>query len=239
MPHFMNDCVARVRSLPLPYCNCLCGALLHFQVESAFIKDRRLNLETREETAINRKISKNDILTINPALIVWPTDSIRFFLVGDSSSPSGVFFLPAEAVSLLRQFSIPSCGCDILPTATVDDLEILSKATEAGLLVTNGALDEAAYEALFDGFRAMDWKLPLLEARDIEAKTVQRISIGKRSVVIIDNLLSPNRVNALARWLKGLPYRLADYDTEETSDVRHWICEFPAPALFVNCASPI
>lgn len=173
---------------------------------------------------------------VNPALVVWPTDTIRLFLVGNGGKLREVSSFSAEAVLLLRQFSAPLRISDVLGNTTTDDLRALSEAVEAGLLLKEEAFEDDAVGSLFDGFRLMDWKQALINAKEITAKTTRQIAIGlERSVVVLDDVLSLTRVNTLARWLRSLPYRLADYDTEETYDVKHWISEFRSPSELVNC----
>ncbi len=57
-----------------------------------------------------------------------------------------------------------------------------------------------------------------------------------RSIFVVDGLVQPDVVEVIYRSLRSLSFDLADYDTESTAEVQHWLHEFE-PSLFK--ANPI
>jgi len=56
--------------------------------------------------------------------------------------------------------------------------------------------------------------------------TFQKRQIDERPLILIDNLFRPDFINLFDRYLKTLPFSLADYDAENSRHVLHWIHEF-------------
>ena len=56
---------------------------------------------------------------------------------------------------------------------------------------------------------------------------------GQR-LFLVDGMFKPDFVGMLYQILKRQPYSLSDYDTEATSHVRHWKCEFPLDYFSAN-----
>lgn len=56
--------------------------------------------------------------------------------------------------------------------------------------------------------------------------TSRKRQLDGRPLIIFDDLFRPDFVSVFDRFLKGLPFSLADYDTQDTRHVLHWIHEF-------------
>jgi hypothetical protein len=50
--------------------------------------------------------------------------------------------------------------------------------------------------------------------------------IDERPLILVDDLFRPDFVYLFDRFLKSLPFSLADYDAEDSREVLHWIHEF-------------
>jgi hypothetical protein len=55
--------------------------------------------------------------------------------------------------------------------------------------------------------------------------------LDERPLILIDDLFRLDFVNLFDRFLKTLPFSLADYDAEESRHVLHWIHEFALEAV--------
>ena len=56
--------------------------------------------------------------------------------------------------------------------------------------------------------------------------TFRKRQIDERPLILVDDLFPSDFVNLFDRFLKTLPYYLADYDAEDSRHVLHWIHEF-------------
>ena len=55
-----------------------------------------------------------------------------------------------------------------------------------------------------------------------------------RPLILIDNLFRSDFIGLFDRFLKTLPFSLADYDAEDSRHVLHWIYEFAIEAVTIN-----
>ena len=51
--------------------------------------------------------------------------------------------------------------------------------------------------------------------------------LGDKQITVSDGLFSPEDVESLYQFLSRVPYRLDDFDSEETAYSRHWKAELP------------
>ena len=65
-------------------------------------------------------------------------------------------------------------------------------------------------------------------------EVTREFSIDGRRVTVIDRVFTQDEVSALYGLLEALPYRLNDYDVEETAYSRHWKSELPAAMVAGN-----
>jgi hypothetical protein len=62
--------------------------------------------------------------------------------------------------------------------------------------------------------------------KSLSEPTSRTRQIDERPLILIDDLFRPDFVNLFDRFLKTLPFSLADYDAEDSQHVLHWIHEF-------------
>src|SRR5262245_48638742 len=78
--------------------------------------------------------------------------------------------------------------------------------------------------------------LPACESRVSEMEILtgpisRKRQLDERPLIIIDDLFLPDFINVFDRFLKTLPFSLADYDTKAVRHVLHWIHEFALEAV--------
>ena len=67
--------------------------------------------------------------------------------------------------------------------------------------------------------------------KSLKEPTFRMLPIDDRPLILIDGLFHPNFINLFDHYLKGLPFSLADYDTEDNRQSLHWIHEFALEEL--------
>ena len=68
--------------------------------------------------------------------------------------------------------------------------------------------------------------LEILNMMNATEPSFRRRQLDDRSLILIDDLFRPDFITLFDRFLKTLPFSLADYDIEESRHVLHWIHEF-------------
>jgi hypothetical protein len=62
--------------------------------------------------------------------------------------------------------------------------------------------------------------------KSLTEPTLRKRQIDERPLILADDLFNPDFVNLFDRFLRALPFTLADYDMEDSRNVLHWIHEF-------------
>jgi SM-20-related protein len=75
-----------------------------------------------------------------------------------------------------------------------------------------------------NGLAAMRSRDP--DMKSLTEPTSRTRQIDERPLILIDGLFRPDFINLFDRFLKTLPFSLADYDAEDSRHVLHWIHEF-------------
>jgi len=57
----------------------------------------------------------------------------------------------------------------------------------------------------------------------------RRQLIGEKEILVLDNLFAASDLASTFDFLRQMPFRLNDIDTEETAHVRHWKADLPLP----------
>lgn len=65
---------------------------------------------------------------------------------------------------------------------------------------------------------------------DVATHVTRRVEIAGMQLMVLDGLFADADVRSLFGFLRGLPYQLNDYTSEETKYAKHWKTDFP-PAL--------
>lgn len=65
----------------------------------------------------------------------------------------------------------------------------------------------------------------------LAANLSRHLAIGTGQLFVLDGLFRDEAIASLFEFVRKLPYNLRDYDSEETSSVRHWLAELPIPLV--------
>lgn len=167
---------------------------------------------------------------INPNLVAWFTNETSYYLLQEKGQLLSDIKLSDKAISFVKQFASATSFNEIHESYRKDE-QLLKSAIDANLLIDPEFVRLNKDNNLFDGFRLTDVNKP---TEEIFEKITRQFEIMDRRVIVLDNLLRSTSIRNAERWLKGLSYRLADYDTEEESHIRHWIHEFRNPKKIVR-----
>ena len=61
----------------------------------------------------------------------------------------------------------------------------------------------------------------------LERHVSRHVTIGPHDLLVLDGLFADADIASLFKFVKQLPYRLNDYDSEQSSHVLHWKAELP------------
>jgi SM-20-related protein len=70
--------------------------------------------------------------------------------------------------------------------------------------------------------------------KSLTESTFRKRQLDGRPLILIDGLFRPDFVDVFDRFLRALPFSLADYDAENTRHVLHWVHEFALEEVTTN-----
>jgi len=175
-------------------------------------------------------LSGQSLLQTHPDLAVWPANEVLYLLPSqESPAPARFDFSPA-AVKLLLRFLQPTRVAEVFPHAANDELEVLRRCVAMGLLVfcsQGAAMASSGRAKRQTGFLLSELAAPLPPPERIHQAVVRHEVIEQRNIYVLDGLFTDEEVASIHRWMQRLPFILADYDTEPSREVLHWIYELP------------
>ena len=136
-------------------------------------------------------LSPTSVLRLNPALIVWPSDALRFTLSDPLSRDASFFNLPRTAVEVLQVFAEPRCVEDAFERVDGSILSSLQEAVHAGWLLK--AELAASPPPRFKSFALAELPSAATAARAMRG-TVSRKQVNGKHIFTLDGCFSKDEI---------------------------------------------